>query len=384
MTRRIAGFLCLLRFVLLCSAGCGQTAPHPLSALPAGLILHRLPPSALRVESDFPPIGPILRPAVAGDSVLFDSILDYSYDGRPDLLWGFPTRGYAAANDPLSLSSQPLGADSLISGSPGSRAAQLTLFQVGQPVSISGMTLEGSLLGADGYFNSGSIAIIFFDGVYDAPGGLPYTGSGASLTQKLAQTANGTNGYIIKFATAAFKDNFYTVTFGATGATGDLLPTQAGMRQPMRITDPQGRFGVMVAAIPDSGAGTSGNVWQYWKGAANGLNRAYLYQNYNFMAAKVDPNTGGYKDKLTPSATGSVTTSSLIPGGAAMASLTGSDLNAGKITPGTGGAGPISLAMPLNPFMTFLRQETQRGGAGNGRTSRARPQSGLRPGQPAV
>ena len=350
MIRSITGFLSLLRLVILCSNGCGQ-APHSVPAPPAEMTLRRLPPSAVRAGAGFGGAG--FRPAATNDAVLFDSILDYSYDGNPDLLWGFPTRGYDDANDPLYLNSNPIGADSLISNSPGTRAAQLTLFQVGQPVLISGMTLEGSLLDADGYFNSGSIAIIFFDGVYDAPGGLPFTGSGAGLTQKMAQTANGTNGYIIKFPNPAVQDDFYTVAFGTTGPSGNLSLSQMGMQQPMRITDPQGRFGVMVAAIPDS-ARTSGNVWQYQKGAPNGLNRAYLYQNYNFTAAaKANTSGGGYASTLKPAATGTVTTSSLIPGGAAFAALPGSDLNAGKITPGTGTAPPASPSLPLNPFMTF-------------------------------
>ena len=324
MTHRFAGLISLLRLVLLSSTVYGQASPHSVPAAPARLVLRRLPPSALRVGLHSPSGGAVFRPADVGDAVLFDSILDYSYDGNPDLLWNFPTRGYDDANDSLHINSNPVGTDSLISNAPGTRAAQLTLYQVGQPVLITAMTLEGSLLDADGAFAAGSIAIIFFDGVYDASGGFPFTGSGAALTQKLATTANGTNGYIIKFPKAANQDNFYTVTFGTTGPSGGLLPAQAGMQQPMRITDPQGRFGVMVAAIPDN-KGPYTNVWLYQKGAPNGLNRAYIYQNYNFTAALKPNGSGGYAATLTPSATktapGSVTTGNLIPGGAAVAAL---------------------------------------------------------------
>ena len=350
MTRRIAGYISLLRLILLSGNGCAQAPVRSVATAPAGVTLRRLPPSALRVRPN-PRSRAIFHSAATEDAVLFDSVLDYSYDGNPDLLWGFPTRGYDDANDSYHINSNPLGADSLIFNGPTGRAAQLTLYQVGQPVLITAMTLEGALVTPDGYFAAGSIAIIFFDGVYDAPSGLPFTGSGAAPTQKLATTADGTNGYVVKFPTFAMQENFYTVTFGATGPSGGLLPAQAGMQQPMRITDPQGRFGVMVAAIPD-GNGTSANVWQYQKGAPNGLNRAYLYRNYTFTATLKANGSGGYTAVLKPGATGSVTTSNLIPGGAAVATLTGGDLNAGKILPGTGMT-PISPAMPLNPFVTF-------------------------------
>ena len=62
------------------------TAPD---GLPTPVTLQVLPESAVHLG---------LAPAKAGrqrsdpaDSVLFDNILDTSYDGNPDLLWGFPT-----------------------------------------------------------------------------------------------------------------------------------------------------------------------------------------------------------------------------------------------------------------------------------------------------
>ncbi len=352
---------CFFSFALLCLGSAARVQAQTAPTRSNGLRLQALPSAAVRVQPFARSEAFPLRPAATGDAVLFDSILDYSYDGRPDLLWGFPTRGYDIANDPYYLNSNPFGADSLISSSPAGRTAQLTLFQIGQPAQITAMTFEGALLDKDNYYAAGSIAIIFFDGVYDAPAGLPFTGSGASLTQKLAKTANGTNGYVVKFAKAAFQDSFYTVTFGTSGAAGSLFPAAAGMRQPMQINDPLGRFGVMVAAIPDT-AGMTSNVWQYQKGAPNGLNRAYLYQNYNFTAAAKANSGGGHTAALAPSATGSVATSSLIPGGAAVAALTGSDLNAGKIVPVAPGAMfPTSPAMPLNPWMTFYGKKLNGG-----------------------
>ena len=349
-------------FFALASRCLGQTAPASLPC--GGLILRQLKPSAVHAGRRlFPRYLRFLHPAAVGDAVLFDSILDTSYDGNPDLLWGFPTRGYDTANDSYHLNSNPFGADSLTAAS-GTRAAQLTLFQVGQPILITQMSFEGALLDSpNGYYTAGSIAILFFDGVYDAPSGLPASGSGANLTQKLAKTANGTNGYIIKFPQAVNEDRFYTVTFGTSGPTGSLFPSKAGMQQPMQITDPLGRFGVMIAAIPD---GSSGAVWQYQQGAPNGLNRAYIYQNYNFMAATAANGGGGYAATLKPSATGKILTSNLIPGGAAVATLTGADLNAGKMVPGAGTTPPTSPALPLNPWMTFYGRKLNGGALGTG------------------
>ena len=292
---------------------------------------------------------PPLQPALAGDAVLFDSILDYSYDGNPDLLWAFPTRGYDESSDPVFLGSNPVGADSLWPNSPKSRSAQLTLFQIGQPALISAMTFQGALQNGAGYYATGSVAILFFDGVYDGPNGLPYTSSGASLTQKLATAANGANGYLVRFPNLVSNFHFYTVSFDGTGGMGVLAPYPPGNEQPMRITDPLGRFGVLIAAAPDGTAlGTAKNIWTYDRGAPNGLNRAYLYQNYNFTQAAAGSNTVALK----PSATGKVTGSALIPGGAAYAALPDGDCNAGRIVPGPNFTF-FSPDMPLNPYMTF-------------------------------
>ena len=274
---------------------------------------------------------------------------------------GFPQRGYDSANDPYRLLSNPVGQDSLWPATAANRFAQLTLMQVGQAVQISQMTFEGALYNtASGGITTGSIAIIFWDGVYDAANGLPYAGSGSSQTQKLAQTAHGTNGYLIRFSSTASSINFYTVEFDSTNPADSIHPALTAAQEPMLINDPQGRFGYMIAAVPDPGHGAVSNVWYYDKGAPNGLNRAFLYKNYNFTTSTTKNSSGGYTSTLKPGlapAPGQAVGSTLLPGQVAYTNYTDADCNAGKTTqttdPNTMQTVSSSPYLPLNPWAAF-------------------------------
>ena len=170
-----------------------------------------------------------------------------------DVLWGFPTVGYSPDTDTnIPLYGNTLRADSTAPNN----TALVSLGNIGKPATITRFRWAGALAQPNATLTqvSGLYSVIFYDGA---------NLNSSSLT--LAKRADGTNAvYTFRMtAPVGTASNFTTRSF-------DMPATTTAVK----ITDPQGRFGMLVVAVDDTATTTdpADTQWFAYGGMANGEN----------------------------------------------------------------------------------------------------------------
>jgi hypothetical protein len=186
-------------------------------------------------------------------------------DGFLDVLWGFPTKGYDPANNMqfVLLASETTQTAAV---SPNN-TADIVFAQIGYPAQITHLRTVGGLQKVQnpgpGSNGVGSVAIIFFDGVDGTAANQP-------STAKIAKDTSGNPAsFVIRLTNATPIAN---ITFNFDG----------GATPPIKITDPNGKFGVLIAKTDDTGNPNNSPTNVQWLspiGGASGPNLAWEYAN---------------------------------------------------------------------------------------------------------
>ena len=207
-------------------------------------------------------IAAVTDPFLFSQSVANSTPNGYSAGYTFDILWGFPTLGFDAATDEDIYNT--IGT-TLKSNAPSTaNSAFMSLGRLGGPAMITTIGYGGTIADSRAQ-RAGILRIIIYDG--------------ATLTSDTASPLYPNNAPIAK--TADGSDAIFDVPFADPGTgsnfgfyTSTLDPTTAGVK----ITDPQGRYGIIFAVTTDTtnAAEPPDLHWEGVIGSANGSNLTFF------------------------------------------------------------------------------------------------------------
>ena len=229
-------------------------------------------PAGNAVSFKFPltPIRDQMRSAISPNFVrttlpptLYSTIQEYVDGTDWDKLWNFPTLGADAANRSTRLNL----ATTLDTNAPTGFSNCLVFYgEIGQPADISNLYYGGSIRSIDPTTGTltnvvGRYTVIVFDGVDSStpPDVLNFTNAAKTVSSTTATPVYGAYNVTTSNPTPGVR---------SIGVSSD----------PIRINNPRGKFGILVAKLTDTAnANDPGTLaqWIWWGNSASGNNAAW-------------------------------------------------------------------------------------------------------------
>jgi hypothetical protein len=207
--------------------------------------------------------------ASSSDPILYSSASDYdnASDGLADALWTFPTIGYNPSNMGIIYGIP----NTLEANAPSANnTADIAIGELGGPAQVTQLVIYGGMADATTFTpKKGDVFILMFDGV----------------DRETAPVFQGNSAVLRDLGTDNQPIDGYVITFEATDGFGawiiDCIDADTNQVNPYVITDPRGRFGLLVAKQADGVSSTS-TQWVGLVNAPNGGNFVWQISNGNF------------------------------------------------------------------------------------------------------